>query len=91
MSYEKKIYNPGLVGCYQKPWFTFDAHCGARYCGQFSDAWHHISVKYVPITKLIKQVKDPILKDKLLELVEEMQDACYACSDEHTRSLPSCD
>ncbi len=35
MSYEKKIYLPGIVDCYQKPWFSLDSHHNVKYTGAY--------------------------------------------------------
>jgi hypothetical protein len=86
--YKKKTYNPGYVQSYQKPWFS--SHCGKiEYCGQFcKPGYSDIYLSFDPIRSLAKEVTDPDLKDRMLELIEEMQDAHYALESAHRDSIP---
>lgn len=90
MGYEKKTYLPGIVDGYQKPWYSLDGHHNVRYTGRFCEkGYYRVFLEFDPIRRLIDEVTDPDLKDRMMTLVEEMEDAYYAKLDEHTRSIPS--
>jgi hypothetical protein len=86
----EKIYNPGFVKRFQKPWFKSNRG-EIRYSGQFSDAWGSVSVKYAPLIQLINKVENEELRLQMLDLVDEMEDACNVCYYKHLDSLPSAD
>jgi hypothetical protein len=89
--YEKKVYNPGFIDCYQKPWFKAEWGGHIRYCGQFCEpGYDRVRLSFDPIRKLAEEITDPILKDKMLDLIEEMNDAHYALEDQHRDNIPGC-
>lgn len=84
MSYEKKIYLPGVVARYQKPWFTFDGSFNVKYNGQFCEkGYWRVFLSFEPLQRLIDEVSDPDLKERMTDIVEEMEDAYYAKVAEH--------
>lgn len=87
----KKIYNPGLVDCLQKPWYMQNG----RYYGHFCEDGYpgNIQLEFDPLRELIGRIKEiePDLKSEILTMIEEMEDANYARGDIHIRSLPSAD
>jgi hypothetical protein len=90
--YEKKTYLPGVVGCYQKPWFTRDGGIGnIVYYGRFSPKGRpgEVNINWTPIRDLISKVKDPELQDQMMELVEEMQDAVRQIERNGYDNIPS--
>ncbi len=89
MRYEKKTYIPGAVASRQKPWYKREWPGDIKYRGRFCKPGYpdEIILSFGPLIKLIGRVDDQDLKDEMLDLIEEMQDAHYAEKDNHIKSL----
>lgn len=89
---EDKVYNPGFVKGFQKPWYKTEWPNGIRYCGQFCNAWHDVHLKFDPLLFLVDQIDgNDELVSSIKLLVDEMKDACHWCDRDHIMSLPSAD
>jgi hypothetical protein len=88
-----KIYNPGFVDCYQKPWYVRDGSGGIEYYGRFSREGYpdNISLDFSALQELINKIQiiDPVLKSEIITMIEEMKDANYAQRGHYIKNLPS--
>lgn len=89
-----KIYNLGFVDCYQKPWYI-PHNYDIKYYGRFAKEGYpgEVHIEFEPLRELINKIKpiEPKLKDKILLMIEELEDAHYAERDEFISGLPSAD
>lgn len=90
----KPIYNPGFVDCYQKPWFIRFGGM-AKYYGRFCEEGYpgNIRLEFWPLRKLIDRIEnvDPDIKQEIMTMIEELEDAHREEVYSHIRSLPSAD
>jgi len=80
-------YIKGAVDSVQKPWFTQDWHGNIRYSGRFCNKGYpdEIYIDFKPLLELVEQVSDSELKDKLMDLINEMRDAYRYERDYYTK------
>ena len=91
----KPIYNPGVVDCYQKPWYIRDGSGNITYYGRFCEDGYpgNVYLEFDPLRKLINKIGsvEPNLKKEILVMIEELEDAHYAEREESRGWLPSAD
>jgi len=90
----KAIWNPGFVDCYQKPWYI-QHNYNIEYYGRFAEDGNpgNVRLEFESLRKLINKITgiNPSLKNEIMVMIEEMEDAHYAEKESHRKSLPSAD